>query len=614
MRRKSILIVQGGLILGLACLVLCLLRLGWEHGTEETRSAPSGGATDAHPGAQASVARKQPSAGQEEPPQTSAEPKAAPTSSAFRLADADTGEPLARRSASLLIRKGTSFRPESITTDDRGAFDLSGLEPGAHAITTRLDGYLPDHRAVEVRDVAAAAEIVIRLAQGAELQGEVVTVAGAPVPGTAVRLALLGEQVANASALSNQDGAFTIRGLLPGVWKVSAAREGFRRASTRVSVPRGEPLRIEMRGDPGFIAVVTDESGSPVAGARVAVRARTDGLRSGAASALSDDGGEVRLSGLPDDPADEVAVEASHRGHAPWRRVCKGSELEAGPLRILLSRGVDVSGRVLDAGGAAVPAAEVHLLGGAAKIVKTLKTTARGEFRFTKVEPGTYDLLAVTPARGSGRLLGVGAPSGIGANGLDIVLEEGSGVIAGRIVDSSGQGVPLCPVVLRLSAGPGAGGGPPPLAIRTVSQEDGGFRFAGLPSSSPGHSPCEVTAGGGNHSRTARAVQPGKTDLELVVLPLGGIRGFVTAAGEVTGFAITISRKSANREGEEGEGLERTFRFASTDPWFRLKGLEAGTYTLTLVIRGEARAVLEDVEVRPGEETGPIELHAGEGP
>ncbi|MBI4601610.1 MAG: carboxypeptidase regulatory-like domain-containing protein [Planctomycetes bacterium] len=441
-------------------------------------------------------------------------------------------------------------------------------------------------------------------AQGLELRGEVVKLDGAPVAGARVRLVLLGDGgPRGAAAAADGSGAFAARGLTPGRWKVSAWKRGFGRASVEVDVPAPEPVRIVLEEDPGFDVLVTDGDGSLIAGVHVRLLARREGIAGARSSAHTGADGRAHLEGLPEGADTAFRLEARHADFPAKRESFTARDIEGGTLRLVLEKGVEVSGRVVDAGGAAAPGAEVTLLRDGEPAAEPLKTTAGGEFRFKGAAPGAYDVLARTAERGAGEVRGVEARRGDGAAGLEVRLAEGPLSVSGRVVDRGGRGVALCPVSLTLpgAGADGSGAGP---RLRTVSAEDGSFRFRGLESPREGAAAWELSAGGGKISRVARTVRPGEEEIVLTVGALGSIAGRIAAASPLGSYTLQLTRENAGG----GPAPARAYRFTSSDSSFRLERIEPGTYRLALVAGGTERASVEDLEVLPGEETGPVEL------
>jgi protocatechuate 3,4-dioxygenase beta subunit len=513
----------------------------------------------------------------------------------LRLVDAASGKPIAGARAAVTLRTGSRIDPREAVTDPDGVAEIPGAAPGRASIEIQAAGYITGRIAADLEGERAAAEV--RLARGAVLEGEVVGPAGDPLEGARIRaFRLEGEGPEGASATTGTDGGFALRGLEPGAWRLTAARGGFRTRSLEVSVP-GERLLIELAMDPGFDVVVVDPDGSPVAGARVSIVSRTGGASAGARSARTGNDGRVHLAGLPPEPAGELALEARHPEHLPARIVRKAAELEGAPLVIRFERGGEIAGRVVDASGAPVPNAEVSLAVAGEKSRRSLGTTASGEFRFRKLPAGSHDIVASTPRGGRGLLRGVEVAEGGAVRDLEIPLEAGPGIVAGRIVDGEGKGVALA----RVELVPEGGGEMPPL--RTVSGDGGAFRFEGL--SAPGDGGYRLEAGGSKLSAAeVRGVRAGDESLEVVVERLGSIKGIIDSREPVPGYAIR-ARKTGP---DGGKAFERTFRFTSRDLWFRIRGLAPGTYDLTLLVGNEARASVEGVKVAAGAESGPVEM------
>jgi hypothetical protein len=514
----------------------------------------------------------------------------------LRLIDASSGEPLAGLEAGVTLRNGSRSDARSVVTDEAGAAEIHGAAPGRHSVEVHAAGFIPARHAIEIAGERPSAEV--RLSRGAVLEGDVLDAAGAPLAGARIRAFRIGaEGPEGASASAGSDGAFALKGLRPGDWRVTAVKEGFRARTIDAPAP-GERLLIELAKDPGFEAIVLGPDGSPVAGARVSVLSRTGGSSAGARSGETGAEGCVRLAGLPSDPDAEIAVEARHRDHLPARVARKGADLERAPLTIRFARGGEIAGRVVDARGAPVPNAEVSILVPGERSRRSLRTISTGEFLFRKLPAGSHDLAATSPSGGAGLLRGIAVSEGGAARGIEVVLDAGPGVVAGRIVDRAGKGVALAPVEIALE------GGAAEAARRTVSGEGGAFRFEGLPLPAEGGA-YRVRAGGGKLSAADMGgVRAGEEALEVIVERLGSIRGLIDSSEPVEGYSIRATRAAA----EGGKAFERTFRFTSRDLWFHLRGLSPGTYDLTLLIGREPRAAVHGVTVAAGTEAGPVEM------
>jgi hypothetical protein len=513
----------------------------------------------------------------------------------LRLVDASSEEPITGVRAGITLRSTSRTDAREAVTDGEGLAEVPGVAPGRSSIEIQVAGFLPARQAIDLGGERARVEV--RLTRGASLEGDVLGPAGEPLAGARIRaFRLEAEGPEGASATAGSDGAFALRGLRDGSWRVTAVKEGFRARSVEAPLP-GERLRIVLVEDPGFDVIVLGPDGSPVAGARVSIVSRTGGASAGSRSGETGSAGRVHLAGLPSDPGTELALEARHRDHVPARLTRKGADLEREPLTIRFAKGGEVAGRVVNLEGAPVPNAEVTLTAVGERSTKSLKTTSSGEFVFRKAPAGSYDLAASSSRDGSGALRGISVTEGGAARDLVVKLEPGDGVIAGRVVDRAGKGVVLSPVEVILEGVSG-------VAHRTMSGDGGAFRLEGLPAPGEGGA-YRLKAGGGKLSTVeVGGIRSGEEAVELVVERLGSIKGLIESPEPVDGYSIRATRTVT----DGGKPFERTFRFTSRDLWFHLRGLSPGTYDLTLLVGREARAAVQGVTVTAGAETGPVEM------
>ncbi|RKH30374.1 hypothetical protein D7Y13_13460 [Corallococcus praedator] len=188
-----------------------------------------------------------------------------------------------------------------MTTGAQGGFSLE-VEPGAHALSARrgeesgvLDAPVVSIAGSTVRDVR------IRLGPGAQLEGRVVErSSGTPVAGARIDILVSGEDGEAGRALSDAEGHFRIRGLVPGSYDARVSATGF--ASTvryGLTVGAGErfPVDLMLSRTGAVEGQVRDGAGRPVARAQVSSLDRGD-EGSAPGEARTDDTGHYRLEGL----------------------------------------------------------------------------------------------------------------------------------------------------------------------------------------------------------------------------------------------------------------------------------------------------------------------------
>ena len=512
-----------------------------------------------------------------------------------QLVASTTSLPISSARGNFVIRGEKTLTTQAMTSDEAGWVELKDLKPGLCSVQTRVEGYVTQQRAVQI-DASDKKDLIFRLEKSEELAVDVVDSAGAAVSGVEVRAWLRSASgLDNARAKTFDDGTFRLEGLRAGTWTVTAAAEGFRRATQIADVPADHQLHFELQQDPGFGVHVTDESGAPLEGVPVAVRSPTHGVRTSARSSRTDALGNARLKGVPEQAADKVAIEAKKKGFLEWNRSVSADELEARPLSIVLSRGLEVAGKVVDEAGESVSGAEVVLSSEAKAERISIKTTSAGEILLRNIAPGRYKISARTTTKGSSEPTALDLRDGDSPKAVVLTIKAGPGAIAGRVIDPDGRPVILAPVKLRASSGHT---GEP---LRTVTDEQGRFRFAGLKLEGLGTT-CSITAGGGKTSRSSRDVTIGDEAIELVTPRLASVTGFVTGDAAPSAFEIHL-------EAEESEAEPvRIFRFSSNTGWFKLKGIEPGRYRLTAFDRGAALTAVAGIEARAGEDVGPIEV------
>ncbi|MGQ9590412.1 MAG: MSCRAMM family protein [Planctomycetota bacterium] len=531
------------------------------------------------------------------PPEPREEFKAPKGAILARVADAGTGSPLGGERLSVLL-SGRRARAEEVATDPEGLFRLAELEPGDYSLVTRHADYLADSRAVRV-EAGAVSEVAIRLVLGEVLAGQVVDARDRPVEGALVRLVLEGGTgLERASASSAAEGTFLVRGLRPGRWAVSVARAGYRLARRSADVPAPGPLRIKISEDPGFEVIVATSEGAPVEGARVSAFRRTGGVPGARGSGVTAADGRIRLPGLPEDPAEEVQILVAHPRQGTVRAVATGEALAAGPFRVALGTGATLAGRVVDPSGAGVPGAEVLLERPDGTALASLRALSGGEFEFERVPPGTYRIAALSRDRGAGFLDGLAVPPGSAERALEIRLVPGGGALAGRVLDSAGRPQALASISIEIST-PGRR-----LVFETVSAEDGTFRFEALPAE-PGTA-CRLRARpAGSRRALETEVRLGDLDVPVRLDRPGSIRGTVPGEGPPASATFVLTPVDG---GAPRAGGELRFQASSAGSGFLLRDVPPGTYALAVFVGSELRWQASAVAVRPGEETGSVEL------
>jgi hypothetical protein len=384
-------------------------------------------------------------------------------------------------------------------------------------------------------------ELVIALERGRGLQGMVIDADTLePIAGAEVMVRVLegvhafGFPEVWRRATTGADGRFELAGLCARTYLPHVRARGYLSPVVEVDVGGvSDPLSIPLEPAAGVSGRILDAERRPVAGASVFTGwSRRPGLplTSSAVSnwvTRSEADGRYEFDCLTETA--DYAVFATHAEHA-WGHaegIVLGRKERRENVDILLRRGGDIRGRVLDSAGGAVERAEVSARPDPVEVDdqdgedplpdflvhdpsarRSTLSGADGHFLLAHLAPGAYVIWVEAAGHlGAGRS-SVQVEDGELVGPLDFVL-DGAATLAVRVRDSAGR--PLAGA--KVSAG--AAGQPP-----EPTDADGRARLCTL---SPG--PATVHAWlDGYEAQTAQTVAPGP-ELVLVLKRLARIRG-----------------------------------------------------------------------------------------
>jgi len=432
-----------------------------------------------------------------------------------------------------------------------GAFSFGGLAEGRYALRAVRDGQAAYLDGVMVATGDAGTGVVtVELQPATTVSGKLRERGGRPIAGGEVTLSEADGAPLPRSVTSDNEGNFRFEAVLPGSYVAGAHADGFYPAEPHPLRVGKTPATLELRLDPGAIIEgrVVDERAQPVAGADVAISGEApDGTpiavtaSSGAAAAATgarvepagelgilrgpvpypppvpiaeaapapkqfrtDDKGSFRVTGLP---AGRLVVVATHpdfaRGASEPMQVAAGAEVR---VTVVLSRGVEVRGRVTDERGD--PIANAELTGDGTALATT---DARGEWDIAHVaRPMTLTV------RAPGYLPATRAVSPSERGPFDVTLRRAEGRLAGEVVDD--RGAPVSAARVEIAA--------PPMPVRWVTTDRAGrFDADGL-----GPGPYRVVVAHADFApATFDAVAP-TSEARFALVPGGGIEGEVRDA------------------------------------------------------------------------------------
>ena len=319
-------------------------------------------------------------------------------------------------------------------TNPEGAFTFDRLLPGDHTLRATAS-LLAAMEMAHVPLQGEAAPVTLSLSAAGEIVGTVTGPSGRPEPGVTLSVEDSRVEANLPEATSGPDGRYRLGPLPPGeyTFEVSAGMQWEMKPARSLVVMAGQTSRVDVALTPSIEVRgrVVDETGRPVADARLSVRSDW-WINITPDEDRTDADGRFRIQhGLGAGPAQLTVTHEEHR------RLERPLTLPTPELTLVLQRGSALSGRVLDAWGAPVKDAEIRISSAA---FPTTKTDAQGAFRFTGLPPGSYELLA----------LRVDAPAGCARSVVEVpergelsttLRMEAKHTLSGLVVDERGQPV-----------------------------------------------------------------------------------------------------------------------------------------------------------------------------
>jgi Carboxypeptidase regulatory-like domain len=479
-------------------------------------------------------------------------------------------------------------RPADATSAADGRFRVTDQQPGSRVdLSVEKDGYVTADVAGVEAPSPEPLEVVLRTAS--KVLGRVVTEDGQPVAGASVQVQPeshgargFGPGMSGwRQVQSEEDGTFEVADVPPGRVDVAAGAAGYRRLELGgIEVPADEPLRgLELVLVPGaeVRGTVTEADGKPAAGVFVAVT-ETGSMSFGHDGTMTDADGKYLIAGTAPGMRKVVAMDRASR------RTSKNVEIELGTntVDLVFEGGVEISGQVLDIGGAPVPGAVVRLRPSRTASVPRFgrmeaSSGTDGSFTVADVAPGTYDLSAAKEGYAPAEL---DEPLEIGANpiaGLIVRLDAGT-TLTGRVLGLEYDDLARVEIRAMVNG-----------ASLAKPDFEGRYRIPNVPAG-------EVTVmaevpGSGRQVRAKTTIPEGAPEAVLDLEFGSGftLTGTVLHDGRPVGGAIlTLAGINVSHAANAT---------VSQDGSFRVEGLPEGNFRLSVLDRESGLAHGEEVEI-----------------
>jgi hypothetical protein len=392
------------------------------------------------------------------------------------ILDADTGGPV----VGARVVPSSALDSDALQTDANGAFEWRVPDSGAPCLRVTAPGYFD----VTLRVPPGSSSVAFRLHRKHNLSGTVRLAGGLPVSGATVHFSAPartfvagGEGVASTDA----EGRFEFPAVRSGevvltMVSVPGSSASFLRRTVPGVAAGTTDLEVTVDPSPTIGGFVVDEAGRPIEGVSVGLQAQAGPVPVYAATGAD---GAFLLPGLGPGRHALGAHVGPDRAEG-WLPVTI-PDVEAGTrdLRIVLLKGLEIAGRVVDEDGRAVLGRRIAWVDAAADPLPgdpdgSADLDSTGAFHLRGVPPGRWRLYLDGNGGDFLRMwLTGGEAVEAGARGLVLTLTSG-GTIGGEVVDSGG--LPVQGACVAAAWTPDSGSGK-----STRTDDRGRFEIRGLP-------------------------------------------------------------------------------------------------------------------------------------
>lgn len=469
----------------------------------------------------------------------------------------------------------------------------------------------------------------IVLTQGRQPWGTVVDLDGAPVASAQIRLLWppddpevregYGDNDAAEPVTSNERGEFEFPSVAPGQYGLDVVHTDYiDLLDNAANVTQGEGY-VDLgvfTVTPGaeIEGVVVDPNRSPVEGAEVSTRQRTQHLSGQVRTATTDQNGRFRLRGLL--PA-LASITAIAEGYAP--AVVESVRPSTGEAVLIeLEEGASLAGRVLEPDGTGAAGANVRLSPAPGEmtlavsglpvehVFRTVRSDQDGRFRFDSIPPATWAVEARDQTR-EAELQRIEVTSGTSRD-IELRLEDPDQLIV-FVTNRLGEPVANADV----SASPKDRS-----ERRAFGDTDAGGRVTLWVATGP----AEVEVGHPQLLDVSREIvlEPGPNELDVQLGPGGEISGVVRSVDgtPIRGVTVEASEEPPDVGGDNERAislrrLNRVLRppirtVSDFGGNFHVAGLDRGRYYLVARLAGYTEGQLPDAIELDGQSIGGIEI------
>ena len=358
------------------------------------------------------------------------------------------------------------------------------------------------------------------------------------------------------------DGKYSFSAIPDGSYIVSVSHPDYVNAEKEITVLDGGNVQadIPLMKESGSINGKLTINGSqiPVSGVVIDLRGPKND------SQISDENGSFSFSDLPvGEYSLSIEVPSSYNDVSDiTASVTSGETTE---IPILLTPKGGISGKVSgeDKPGGLI-SAQVKLTGGPTNVSKSATTNTSGEYSFTELADGAYQLEASHPDYASDAKTITLADGSIEM--VDFTLSKSKGSLSGKVTVVGTQ-IPISGIGISLSG---------TMETSTTTNDEGRYTFANIP---VGTYELEVGVSSDYKPVASISVSIKKdetTTRDITLTPKGGIAGKITQEGTTNGIA------GANVRLSDGPTNEIESKTTGISGQYSFDNLLSGTYTISV--------------------------------
>lgn len=518
------------------------------------------------------------------------------------VTDSGTGRPLVGTSVRVVNSAGISVA--AVMTGPDGSFDINSLAPGAYTVTVSADGFGSQNIGAEIApgETTVLNSSLSRLA--GTLTGVVTNTGGTPVRGALIEV--YSNNVLTASAITDDNGSYTISNLSPGSYTVVSSAAGFSTDTTGAVIENNRITTVisTLQPNPGTLTGrVTTNSGLPIPGAALTVRESNSDVV--VSRTVTDDNGNYVVSNLQ--PGNYAVTAAADDFQLENSGVIINSGQVSTVNFSLSPNPATITGTIINEAtgepivGAAIEVRILDLNGN--QIAATFSDT-NGTYTIQNLAPGTYTVVVSAPdfqTNSASVTLTAGETENV-----SIGLRPSPGGITGSIVNAS-TGTGISGAVVRVTDANGF------LIVSVLTDSEGNYQINGL---APGNYNVNASAESFQQGITGAIVQPNITtviNIGLAENP-GTISGTVTPA--IAGASIQLFTADNIFAGSTSATPQGAFRFDNLKPGQYILRASAPNFSASVVgatvLANQTTIVIIDLQPNPASVSGQVISTAGE--